>query len=272
VSGQWIVRTCRWPYVLLIVWTALVAVPIAWLNAATTTPVDPDCFEYCNLSQLLAAFAFRLAGVLWLLGVLVVAWRWRDRAPTVATVSAVAASLSLVIVGAGLVYIGRGTLMTEDQLLLGWVVSLGLQLAPIWRLSRRAPPSTPLRTVVGVMNVAVAGAAASIVLFGTDFVWSAGPYGVMIAWLVFQVGVLLVASAAWRDRVMRRSVVGPLIVASLPVLLVPVGFVAPGPIAYVIILAFPLTAIAWLWIAWAWLRGVGSSTPIDPALSVTGGA
>lgn len=246
--------------------------PIAWLNAAMTTPVDTDCFEYCNLSQRLAAFAFRLVGVLWLWGLLVVAWRWRDREPTVAAVSAIAASLSLVIVVAGLVYLGRGHLITEDQVLLAWVVSLGLQVSPIWRLSRRAPPSTPLRTVVGVMNVAVAGAAVSIVLFGADFMWSAGPYGVLAAWVVFQVGVLLIGSAAWRDRVMPRPVAGPLIVASLPVLLVPVGIVAPGPIAYVILLAFPLTTIAWLWIAWAWLRGVGTSTPIDPALTVSGGA
>jgi hypothetical protein len=251
------------PYVVLAVWTALALVPMVLLNRVMTAPVTPGCFEYCNLSQQLAAFAFRFVGLLWLLGVLVVAWRWRNREPSIAAVSAAAAGIPLAIVLPGLLYLGGGRLITENQTLLAWVVSLGLQLPPVWRLSWRATPSTPLRIVVGIMDLAVVAAALSILLFGTDFVWSAGPYGVLIAWVTSQVGVLLVAVAAWRDRVMPPSVVGPLVLASLPVLLVPVGIVAPGNIAYAIFLAFPLTAIAWIWLAVAWFRGVDFAEPVQ---------
>jgi hypothetical protein len=247
----------RRPYVVLAVWTALALVPMVVLTRVMTAPVTPGCFEYCNLSQQLAAFGFRFVGLLWLLGVLVVAWDWRDREPSIAAASAVAAAIPLTVVVPGLLYVGQGTLFTEDQILLAWVVNLGLQLPPVWRLSRRATPSTPLRVVVGIMDLAVVAAALSILLFGTSFVWSAGPYGVLIAWVTSQIGVLLVAIAAWRDRILPPYVVGPLVVASLPVLLVPVGIVAPGNIAYVIFLAFPLTAIAWIWLAVAWLRGIG---------------
>jgi hypothetical protein len=255
----------RRPYVVLAVWTALALVPMVVLTRVMTAPVTPGCFEYCDLSQQLAAFGFRFVGLLWLLGVLVVAWRWRNSEPSIAAVSAVAAVIPLAVVVPGLLYVGQGTLITEDQILLAWVVSLGLQLPPVWRLSRRAVPSTPLRVVVGVMDLAVVAAALSILLFGTSFVWSAGPYGVLVAWVTSQVGVLLVAVAAWRDRVVSPSVVGPLVVASLPPLLVPVGIVAPGNIAYVIFLAFPLTAVAWIWLAIAWFRGVGVGSPLQEA-------
>lgn len=255
----------RRPYVLLAVWTALALVPMVVLSPVIAAPVNPDCFEYCNLSQQLAAFGFRCVGLLWLLGVLVVAWRWRDHEPSIAAVSAVAAAIPLAIVVPGLLYVGGGRLLTEDQILLAWVVSLGLQLPPVWRLSRRATPSTPLRIVVGIMNLAVVVAALSIILFGTSFIWSAGPYGVLIAWVTSQVGVLLLAIAASRDRVMAPSAVGPLAVANLPVLLVPVGIVAPGNIFYVIFLAFPLNAIAWIWIAVTWFRGAGVARPVQQA-------
>jgi hypothetical protein len=255
----------RRPYVVLVVWTALALVPMVALSRVIAAPVTPDCFEYCNLSQLLAGFAARLVGLLWLLGVLVVAWRWRNREPSVAAVSAVAAAIPLAVLVPGLLYVGQGTLITEDQILLAWVVSLGLQLPPVWRLSRRTTRSTPLRVVVGIMNLAVVVAALSILLFGTSFIWSAGPYGVLIAWVTSQVGVLLLAIAAWRDRVMAPSAVGPLAVANLPVLLVPVGIVAPGNIFYVIFLAFPLNAIAWIWIAVTWFRGGGVARSVQEA-------
>lgn len=253
----------RRPYDVLAVWTALALVPMVALILVMTAPVTPGCFEYCNLSQQLAAFGFRFVGLLWLLGVLVVAWRFKNREPSIAAVSAVAAAIPLAVVVPGFLYVGQGTLITEDQILLAWVVSLGLQLPPVWRLSRRATPSTPLRIVVGTMNLAVVVAALSILLFGTSFVWSSGPYGVLIAWVTSQVGVLLVAIAAWGDRVMPRSRVGSLVLANLPVLLVPVGIVAPDNTAYVIFLAFPLNAIAWIWIAVAWFRGVGGARPVQ---------
>jgi len=63
--------------------------------------------------------------------------------------------------------------------------------------------------------------------------------------------------------VAKLSFIGPLLGASLPIVLVPVGIAAPGAVGYVIFLPIPVSAIGWLWIAFAWLRE--RETVIDTA-------
>jgi hypothetical protein len=246
-------RLPRAPYPLLILWTVVALLPIPWLVGAMTAPIILGCFEWCDLGQQFAALGFRLVSVLWLLVVLIVAWSWRAREPTVAAVSAVVAGPLLLLVALRF-YVVTSEVITEDLLYLAWVLSLGLQLPPVWRLSQRRSPSTPLRMVVGVMNLAVAVAACALVFLGTSVPWSAGPNVVFVCWVAFVGCLILISVAAWRDDAAAVSLVGPLLAASLPILLVPPAIIVPGDIAYAVFLIFPLSALAWLWIATSWLR------------------
>jgi hypothetical protein len=244
----------RRPYTVLALWTAVAVIPMIVLNGAMTVPVVPGCFEYCDLGQTLAAWAFRLVAVVWLVGTIVVASLWSRREPTIAVVFALAAAVALGFVTLGVYGTAPLDEAARTHLYVAWVISLGLQLPPTWRLADRSPRSLPLRVVVWVMTIAVALAALAIVLLGTDLL-RVGPTIVVVAWWAFMTGLLIVAAAAWRDRVLAPSVAAPLITASLPILLVPIGIVWPGRIAYVIFLALPLTGIAWAWLALAWVRG-----------------
>lgn len=244
-------------------WTALAVLPMPWLIGGMMAPIGGGCFEWCNLGQRFAAVGFLLVGMLWLLAVLVVAWSWRDREPTIAVLSAAVASPLLLIVAMRIFGIVSIHTITDDLLQLAWVLGLGLQLPPVWRLSKRTSPSTPLRLIVGIMGVAVAVAAFSVVLLGTSAVWSTGASVVLLAWTAFVVCLIPITATALRDGVAELSLVGPLLAASLPVLLLPLGMVAPGDIGYVVFLSLPLSALAWLWIAAAWLRGIGSPPPVN---------
>ncbi|HEX5148623.1 MAG TPA: hypothetical protein VFW02_06040 [Candidatus Limnocylindrales bacterium] len=231
----------------------LALLPIGWLFGAMTAPIYPGCFEWCSLGQDLAALGFRLLGALWLLVALMVAWSWRAREPTVAAVSAVIAGPFLLLVALD-VYVVPYDVIAADLVYLAWVVSLGLQLPPVWRLSWRRSPSTPLRVVVAVMNVAVLTAASAIVFLGTSVPWGAGPNVVFVCWVVFVGCLIPISAAAWRDGAAAVSLVGPLLAACLPILLVPAAIIVPGEIAYGVFLSLPLSALAWLWIATSWLR------------------
>ena len=77
------VPLARAPYPRLVLWTALALLPIAGLIGVMMEPVNPDCFEWCDLDQRFAAFGLRLVTMLWLLVVLMVAWSSRTREPTV---------------------------------------------------------------------------------------------------------------------------------------------------------------------------------------------
>jgi hypothetical protein len=248
-------RAPRKPYPVLIRWTAIALLPMPLLVGAMAAPAAPGCFEWCSVGQEFAAFAFRLVGVLWLFAVLVVAWPWRERESTVAVSSAVLASSALLIVTLRIYQVVSFEVIGLDLLLVAWGLGLGLQLPPVWRLSRRTPPSTPLRVVVGAMTLAVAVAALAVVFLGNR-VGQADSL-VVLTWFVFVAGLLLISVAALRDGVAAPSVIGPLVVACLPIVLLPVGIAAPGDIGYAIFLVLPLSAAAWLWIAAAWLRGTG---------------
>lgn len=80
---------------------------------------------------------------------------------------------------------------------------------------------------------------------------------VALAWMANVVCMLLIAIAAWKDGASSPSLVGPLLGASLPILVLPLAFMSPGDLGYVVFLAVPLTALTWLWVAVAWLRGMG---------------
>jgi hypothetical protein len=243
------------PYPFLIGATAFALVPVWFLLGAMTAPVPPGCFEYCELGQDFATGGLYLVLSLWLMIVLAVAWSWREHELTVVAVSAIGASVALSILALFLYDVIVFEPKTQELLVFAWVLSLGLQLPPVWRLAWRQRPSMPLRLVVGGMNLAVALAAVAPILFGNNAAWSPGPSVVFLAWVVFVVGLLIVAVRAWRDGVAPLSLVGPLAIASLLILLIPVGVAAPGEIAYLIFLQIPLAALAWLWIAIGWLRG-----------------
>jgi hypothetical protein len=228
-----------------------------WLIGAMTAPIDPGCFEWCGLGRDFAAFGFLVVVLVWLLVVLVVAWSWRVNEPTVAAVSAVAAGPLLLLVGLRLSGIASYEVITDQLVVLAWVVSLGLQLPPVWRLSQRASPSGRLRMVVLAMNLAVAVATFAIVFLGTG-TFSDGPNVVFACWVIFVGCLIAISVAAWRDGASPPVLVGPLLAATLPVLLVPIAIAAPGDILYVLLLVFPLSALAWLWIAIGWLRRGGA--------------
>jgi hypothetical protein len=249
-------RAWRKPYPVLLGWTAIALVPLLLLVGAMAVPVAPGCFEWCNIGQEFAAFAFRLVSILWLLAVLVVACSWRDREPTVAVSSAVLASSAMLIVTLRIYRVVSFDVIGYDLLLVAWGLGLGLQLPPVWRLSKRTPPSNPLRVVVGAMTLAVAVAALAVVFLGNSV--GAADSSVVLTWFIFVAGLLLISVAALRDGIARPTEIGPLVVACLPIVLLPVGIAAPGDIGYAIFLVLPLSAAAWLRIAAVWLRGTGS--------------
>lgn len=264
-------RLPRSPYPRLILWTVLALLPIPWLVGAMTAPIFPGCFEWCDLGQQFAALGFRLVGVLWLLVVLMVSWSWQAREPTVAAVSSLVAGPLLLFVALD-VFVLSYEVIATDLVYLAWVLSLGLQLPPVWRLSQRRGPSIPLRMVVAIMNLAVVVAACALVFLGTSVPWGAGPNVVFVCWVVFVGCLIPISVAAWRDGAAAPSVVGPLIAACVPILLLPAAVIAPGDIAYVVFLNLPLSTLAWLWIGTSWLRGRETPTfamdnPLSPTAS-----
>ena len=113
------------------------------------------------------------------------------------------------------------------------------------------------------MGVVVIVAALATVLLGGDAVRSSGPGVVFLAWILFDVGLLIVTFRAWRNGTATLAMVAPLLASFLPVLILPIAFLFPGDIGYFVFLSLPLTAVGWLWIAIAWFRGQGAwlSTP-----------
>jgi hypothetical protein len=265
-------RIWRRPFRFVIGLTVVAALSVPLLLAAIVATPSPECFEYCNLGQQFAGMLLLLVGVLWLAVVLVFAWDWVEEEPAFAAVSAVAASVCLVIVtlrAFTLVPYGR---IPDPLVQLAWVLALGLQLPPVWRLAARPTRSIPLQIVVGLMGLLVAVTGIAAVLLGSNPGSSAGPSFVVLAWFGSVVGVLIVAIAAWRDGVAEPRLVVPLVLASLPVLLVPIGIAAPGDIGFVIFAALPLTAIAWLGAAFAWFRDTGAPPQADRGSGVTSAA
>ena len=251
--------TNRWssPYPLLIGLTVLALIPVVLLVAVIAAPIPEGCFEYCELGADAATFGLVVIGLFWLGLALGLAWTWDERSRTVAPVSAIAASLGLVIVSLYLFRVitpGSNTLFYAQ---FAWVMSLGLQLPPVWRLAKRQPP-TRLRFVVDAMGVVVGLAALATIFLGTDPLRGPGPNIVFLAWILFVLGLFVVVVRAWRDGTASLSMVAPLLASFVPLLVIPVAFVFPGDIAYVAFLALPLSAIGWSWIAIAWFRGQGA--------------
>ena len=194
-------RFWRQPFRVVIGLTVVALLPVPLLLAVILTPPNPACFEYCSLGQQFAGMLLLLDGVLWLAVVLVFAWDWVGQEPTVAAISAVVASALMLIVTLRLFKVVPIGAIPDPLLLLAWVLALGMQLPPVWRLADRRSPSIPLQIVVGLMGLIVAVAGIAAVLLGSSGTLSPGSSFVVIAWLASVVGVLIVALAAWRDGV-----------------------------------------------------------------------
>jgi len=248
------------PYPRLIIATALAAVPAILLLVLISAPVAPGCFEYCEVGQDLAVIGLRLVAAAWLVAWLRVAWNWRTREPSVAAVSALVAGGLLLFVGFTVLTVepfGRRTAELEQ---IAWTLALGLQLPAVWRLARRTPPSLPLRVLGWVIGALVVIAVLACVFLGANN-YGSGGYIVFFAWAGTVVCLLVLAVAAYRDRVAPLSVAGPLIAACLPILVIPVAIAAPGDLGTVVFLAIPFTALAWLWVGLTWLR---RDVPVRP--------
>jgi hypothetical protein len=245
------------PYPLLIGLTLLTLVPVVPLVAIIAAPIPDECAEYCGLAPGLATFGLVLIGLFWLFLALGLAWTWDERSRTIAPVSAIAASLGLAIVSLYLFKLitpGSSTLFYAQ---FAWVMSLGLQLPPVWRLAKRQP-STRLRFVVDAMGVVVGLAALATFFLGTDPLRGPGPNIVFLAWILFVLGLFVVVVRAWRDGTASLSMVAPLLASCVPLLAIPLAVVFPGDLVYMAFLALPLSAIGWSWIAIAWFRGQGA--------------
>ncbi len=247
------VRVDRRPYRRLLVWTAVLLMPTVLLGILMSAPVAEGCFEYCDLNQRFAGIGFVFLGVVWLLGALKVARSWRDREPTIAAASAVAVAPCLAIVAIRFFGVVPFDTFPDEIVMLSWVLGIGLQLPPVWRLTSRPVPSLPLRVIATILGVVATVAAVAVSLGGTDVAHGGGSSIVALAWFVFVICLIPVPLAAWRDGVASRRLMAPLLVACLPTLLLPAGIAAPGDIGYVIYSSVPLIAIAWLWIGFGWL-------------------
>jgi hypothetical protein len=64
----------RWPFT--IIWTALCALAIWTLIEGASAPVDPRCFEYCDLGWTVARTFIPLIVVVWLTVTVVANWLW----------------------------------------------------------------------------------------------------------------------------------------------------------------------------------------------------
>ena len=212
------------------------------------------------MGQDLAVIGLRLVAVAWLVVWLRVAWNWRTREPTVAAVSAVVAGGLLLFVGFTVLTVEPFGRKTADLEQIAWILALGLQLPAVWRLSRRTPPSLPLRVLGWVMGALVVIAVLACVFLGANN-YGSGGYIVFFAWAGSVVCLLLLALAAYRDRIAPRSVAGPLIAACLPILVIPVAIAAPGDLGTVVFMAIPFTGLAWLWVGFTWLR---TDVPLRP--------
>ena len=71
---------------------------------------------------------------------------------------------------------------TADLEQIAWILALGLQLPAVWRLSRRMPPSLPIRVLGWVMGALVVAAVLACVFLGANNFGSGG-YIVFFAWV-----------------------------------------------------------------------------------------
>ena len=152
------------PHRLLLGWTAVVLIPAILLGVLMVAPSAEGCFEYCGLYQRLAGIGFVLVGVVWLVGALVVARSWREREPSIAALSAIAVAPWLTIVAIRAFGLLPFDAVPDEVLLLAWVLGIGLQLPPVWRLTSRPVPSMPLRAIAAIQGAAVAVTAVVVVL------------------------------------------------------------------------------------------------------------
>jgi hypothetical protein len=259
----------RRPYPRLIAVTALAAVSAVVLLVLISAPVAPGCFEYCEVSQDLAVIGLRLVAVAWLVVWLRAASDWRTRESTVAAVSAVVAGALLLGVAVTELAVEPFGGWTAELEQIALVLALGLQLPPVWRLTRRTRPSPPLRVLGWLMAAAVMIAILVCLFLGAN-IYGSGRNIVFFAWAGFVACLLVIAVLAYRDGAAPRSVAGPLIAACLPILLLPVAYAAPGDLGIVVFMAMPLTGLAWLWVAFTWLRTDLRAGP--PTAEVAAGA
>ena len=257
------------PYLALVAATGLALVPIVVLLGYETPPVDPGCIEWCDLRQSLATVAILLVGLLWLLATLTIAWYWE---PALATLSAVGASVCLLL-GAGIIssIVTFGASNSAGLALL-MVIGLGLQLPPVWRLVGRTRPSRAAPIASRVMGGAVLVACVSVIVGGTGtFGW--GQQAVSVAFLVFLASLATLANSAWNAAQRRRAGaetigIGLLgLAALLPLLAVVFSAFLPGGVIATVAIALSILALAWLWLGLTWLRPAPSQPTDDLVLA-----
>jgi hypothetical protein len=275
------------PYRSLRNWTLICLVPvlalIVWVAAS---PSYEGCFEWCDVPALIATFAITWISVAWLVGILIVAWRWRHRAPALAVVAALGAGV-LSLVQEADIYL-RADYPPEVVS----VVILGLTLPPVWRLAASARPAGVGRLAAAATLLSTLVSSFALLILGTSIYNSTFDVSALlldISGIAFSAGLTVLAASCWQGHRDERpglamlaagSILGIVIVVLYR--LVPynggeITFFNPLPFGPVIELpgyfltvgafAAPLVGVGWLWIALTWLRSSRAATAIPPEAS-----
>lgn len=245
----------------MLVVTVIAAVLVALLLTAAAQPTNPECFEACDIGQLVATGAIVLVAVAWLAVVIAMAWRLRRREPALAALSAGTAAL-FVAVMAGIdasLFLSPSSfdspIFVFDQLIL--VLAMGVQLPAIWRLAASAAPAGIGRPAAFVAGLATLVVAVAIVALGTT-PFDSGPQVQFITYLVFSADVAVLVGASWRQAGRERPGLALLGGAALFYAVVGAFYeISPLDSTGILLVATPIIAAGWLWIGWAWLRTPG---------------
>jgi hypothetical protein len=242
----------------MIVVSVVAAVLVALLLAAVAQPVNPDCFEACDIGQIVAMGAIALVALLWLLLVLAMAWRLHRREPALATLSALSAA-AFVAAMAGLdtsLWISPASydspIFVFDQLIL--VLAMGVQLPAISRLGAAASSAGVGRAATLVAALATLAVAFAFVVLGTT-PFDSGPQVQFVAYLAFSADITVLAGASWRRA--GRERIGLVLLGGAALFYAVIGSyyeLSPFDSTPILLAATPIMALGWLWIGTAWLR------------------
>jgi hypothetical protein len=248
----------------MIVVSVVAAVLVALLLAAVAQPVNPNCFEACDIGQIVAMGAIALVALLWLLLVLAMAWRLHRREPALATLSALSAA-AFVAAMASLdtsLWISPASydspIFVFDQLIL--VLAMGVQLPAIWRLGAAASSAGVGRAATLVAGLATLAVAFAFVVLGTT-PFDSGPQVQFVAYLVFSADITVLAVASWRRA--GRERIGLVLLGGAALFYAVIGSsyeLSPFDSTPILLAATPIMALGWLWIGTAWLRSPRAMT------------
>ena len=185
------------PYRALLIATVIAIGCIGLMALAFTTPIDPDCFEWCGLGRYIATAGISLVSFAWLIVFIVLGWRLRARRtayPVISCLAAAGAWGTLFVLA-----MAPWTALDTDVYVffqLGSILGLGVAMPAVWHVQRLSGRSAASRGAVVIMLLAIAAAIGAYIAIGTTW-YTDGPTYQWIASLIWHSALVALIAATW---------------------------------------------------------------------------